>query len=54
MVQPVDIKFGRKRGDSLQSAEQLVAINLTRALILFNLQDPSNPIELTFQNVRTC
>lgn len=53
VFQPVDIKFGRKRGDSLQAAEQLVAINLSRALILLNLQDTTNPVELTFQAVRS-
>jgi WD repeat-containing protein 19 len=50
---PVDIKFGRKRGDSIKAAEQLVAISITRSIILFNLQDPGNPIELTFQAVRS-
>ncbi|KAG1699797.1 hypothetical protein DVH05_012692 [Phytophthora capsici] len=46
---PWDIKFGRKRGDSMKAAEQLIAIALSKAIILFNLQDPSNPVELTFQ-----
>ncbi|DAZ95514.1 TPA: LOW QUALITY PROTEIN: hypothetical protein N0F65_001853, partial [Lagenidium giganteum] len=46
---PSEIKFGRKRGDSLKAAEQLVAISISRSIILFNLQDPANPIELTFQ-----
>ncbi|ETM43841.1 hypothetical protein L914_10843 [Phytophthora nicotianae] len=46
---PWDIKFGRKRGDSMKAAEQLTAIALSKAIILFNLQDPANPVELTFQ-----
>ncbi|KAF1791464.1 WD40/YVTN repeat-like-containing domain [Phytophthora cactorum] len=46
---PWDIKFGRKRGDSMKAAEQLIAIALSKAIILFNLQDPANPVELTFQ-----
>lgn len=47
----MDIKFGRKRGDSIRAAEQLIAISITRSIILLNLQDPGNPIELTFQTV---
>ncbi|KAG7395718.1 WD repeat-containing protein 19 [Phytophthora boehmeriae] len=47
---PWDIKFGRKRGDSMKAAEQLIAIALSRAIILFNLKDPANPVELTFQS----
>ncbi|RLN52430.1 hypothetical protein BBJ29_007206 [Phytophthora kernoviae] len=47
---PWDIKFGRKRGDSMKAAEQLIAIALSRAVILFNLKDPANPVELTFQS----
>ncbi|TMW60429.1 hypothetical protein Poli38472_000471 [Pythium oligandrum] len=46
---PTDIKFGRKRGDSVKAAEQLIAISISRSIILFNLQDPANPVELTFQ-----
>lgn len=48
----MDIKFGRKRGDSIRAAEQLIAISITKSIILINLQDPGNPIELTFQAVR--
>lgn len=35
----------------MKAAEQLIAIALSKAIILFNLQDPSNPVELTFQTV---
>lgn len=48
----MDIKFGRKRGDSMKAAEQLIAISIVKSIILLNLQDPGNPIELTFQGVR--
>lgn len=48
----MEIKFGRKRGDSMKAAEQLIAINIVKSIILLNLQDPGNPIELTFQGVR--
>ncbi|KAJ0402088.1 hypothetical protein ATCC90586_000273 [Pythium insidiosum] len=46
---PVSLKFGRKRGESMKAAQQSVAISVTRSIILFSLQDPANPIELTFQ-----
>lgn len=46
---PWDIKFGRKRGDSMKVAKQLIAIALSKAIILLDLQDPANPVELTFQ-----
>ncbi|KAL7680186.1 putative WD repeat-containing protein 19/dyf-2 [Plasmopara halstedii] len=46
---PWNIKFGRKRGDSMKVAEQLIAIALPRAIILLSLQDSANPVELTFQ-----
>ena len=35
----------------MKAAETLVAISITKSIILFNLQDPTNPIELTFQAV---
>lgn len=49
----MEIKFGRKRGDSMKVAEQLIAISIVKSIILLNLQDPGNPIELTFQAVRS-
>ncbi|GLE04386.1 hypothetical protein PINS_up015725 [Pythium insidiosum] len=52
LLQPVSLKFGRKRGESMKAAQQSVAISVTRSIILFSLQDPANPIELTFQAVR--
>lgn len=36
----------------MKAAEQLIAINIVKSIILLNLQDPGNPIELTFQTVR--
>ncbi|KAF1335623.1 Wd repeat-containing protein 19, partial [Globisporangium splendens] len=46
---PVDTKFGRKRSTRSQNSEQLIAISIVRSIILLDLDDPANPIELTFQ-----
>ncbi|OQS06139.1 hypothetical protein THRCLA_01800 [Thraustotheca clavata] len=50
--QAVDCKFGRQKGDSggAKAPENILAINISKSLILLNLNDPDNPIELTFQS----
>ncbi|KDO28279.1 hypothetical protein SPRG_06330 [Saprolegnia parasitica CBS 223.65] len=49
---PVECKFGRQKGDpgGPKAPENVVAINVSKSLILLNINDPDNPIELTFQS----
>ncbi|OQR99725.1 hypothetical protein ACHHYP_04614 [Achlya hypogyna] len=49
---PVECKFGRQKGDTAgaKAPENIIAINVSKSLILLNLNDPENPIELTFQS----
>jgi len=36
----------------MKGADNVVAINVGKSLMLLNVNDPENPIELTFQSVR--
>ncbi|KAF0696799.1 Aste57867_12461 [Aphanomyces stellatus] len=49
-LQPVECKFGHRKGDTIKGVETCVAINVSKSLILLDTNDPDNPIELTFQS----